>query len=279
MDATGRRGALRLEWSRLQRRYNGRWKIGDGESGQITLRASDNGTLRGAVSVDPEAQLGPDVPRLLEFAWQRASKEAQHDFESHAGESDWQPRESSQQVAGHAVSIKSPKPAILVRLADGVKLNARVKRGDFIAEIEPNDSALTTIRQEQLTALRRKTDVATSRIVAAERDLDAARQICTAIEAQIKNLEAAKSELQAGTKSELVQAQGNLDAALVDLKKAEADVSKFETELQLALEELRGLETEIRDVQSKLQEVNRLRIKAHRGWQGHIPGHDWKRYA
>ncbi len=139
VDSSGRRGAVRLEWSRLQRRYTGRWKVGEAEAGEITLRAGENGTLRGAVSVDPESQLEPGVPRLLEFAWQPASQKAQQVFESNEA----RPQNTLQGYArqsARSVNIKSPTQGIIVRMADGIKLNARVKQGDVIAEIDTSAS-------------------------------------------------------------------------------------------------------------------------------------------
>ena len=74
-DAEGRRGALHLAWSRLQRRYNGRWKLGDEQAGSITLRVRD-GEVLGAVSVDPDLPTSSNMPRLREFVWQRAVRPA-----------------------------------------------------------------------------------------------------------------------------------------------------------------------------------------------------------
>lgn len=71
-NAAGQRGALQLEWSRLQRRYNGRWKLGDQQSGSITLRVGGK-EVRGAVSVDPDSDVVANTPRLREFSWTRAT--------------------------------------------------------------------------------------------------------------------------------------------------------------------------------------------------------------
>ncbi len=268
IDATGRRGALRLEWSRLQRRYNGRWKLGDTETGQITLRSAENGTLRGAVSVDPESQLEPNVPRLLEFAWKPASEQAQQNFELQTAEYRKIRQESDRQMPGQTFSIKSPIPGIIVHVADGVKLDVRVKKGDFIAEIEPTESASMAEQQQRLTALQRQLEVTSSKILAFERELDAARDICAAIEAQIKTLETAKKKNAVAIKEGVEQAatelqvQSELDAAIVTLKKAEADVVKVDTVRKLAYEERGSFEREIQDLQMKLGEVMRLKILA-----------------
>lgn len=269
IDASGRRGALRLEWSRVQRRYNGRWKVGEAEAGQITLRAGENGTLRGAVAVDPESQLEPDAPRLLEFAWEPAmEEEAQQKFESQPGESQSKRKVPDRQAPGHSVRIKSPTKGFIVRVAGEIKLNARVKEGDFIAELEPMESTSTVELQQQLSALQRKSEIDGSKFLAFSRGLHKAREICAAIEAQIETLESAKQKNKEAIKEGLVtqaseiQVQSDLDTALVALKKAEADVVKLETEQHLAVEERKALEREIVDLQVKLGKVGRLQIVA-----------------
>lgn len=79
-DAQGRRGALQLEWSRLQRRYNGRWKVGDEQAGSITLRAVNVQRVRGAIAVDADSKVADDMPRLREFSWQRTSATAEAEY-------------------------------------------------------------------------------------------------------------------------------------------------------------------------------------------------------
>ncbi len=131
VDATGRRGALRLEWSRLQRRYNGRWKLGDTEnwSDYLAIRRKRNAArccLRG-----PGVAARTNVPRLLEFAWKPASEQAQQNFELQTAEYRKIRQESDRQMPGQTFSIKSPIPGIIVHVADGVKLDVRVKQGDL----------------------------------------------------------------------------------------------------------------------------------------------------
>ena len=267
IDASGRRGALRLEWSRMQRRYNGRWKVGDTEAGQITLRSAENGTLRGAVSVDPESPLEPEVPRLLEFIWQPASEEAKQSFKSKTPDNPKRRLESDRPVPDQAVSIPSPTQGFILRMSDEIQLNARVQQGDFIAEIESNDSAYVSLQRE-LDTSKLELDVASSRIEASERDLEAARQICAAIEAQIRNIEIKKQQnavaIENGLRSEAtaLEDQSNLDTAIVALKKAEADAVKVESELRMAQKKRMSCEQEAGDLHTKLAELSRFRLVA-----------------
>ena len=75
VDDEGHGGAIQLEWSRLQRRYNGRWRSGIDQSGSITLRAGDKEEVRGAVSADPESSIRTSRPRLREFSWRRSNRQ------------------------------------------------------------------------------------------------------------------------------------------------------------------------------------------------------------
>lgn len=261
VDADGRRGAVRLEWSRLQQRYNGRWKVGEAESGAITLRAGENGTLRGALSVDPESELKPNVPRLSEFAWRPASKEAQQEFESPVRKSPDKAQAFGQPVAGGIVKIGSPANGVLLRVADKLKLNERVEQGDFIAEIERSDSAATTEFRQQMAALQRQYEAARSKIEGTAKEFDAAREICLAIEAQIRTLEAAKQQVTDQPLAAL-EAQSNLDNAVISLKKAEADVVKVDMQRRVAEDERTDLEAQMGDLENRFGEQSRLRIAA-----------------
>jgi hypothetical protein len=267
VDSSGRRGAVRLEWSRLQRRYTGRWKVGEAESGEITLRSGDNGTLRGAVSVDPESQLEPGVPRLMEFAWRPASQKAQQDFESNAGRSQSTLQGSARQSA-RSVSIRSPTQGIIVRMADGIELNAGVKRGDLIAELDTSASDAVVSLKRRLSSLELDEEAAKSKIVAAERGLYASRQISDAIMSQIKNLETVKQRAAEafkagnGSQAEELQAQSNADNALVTLKKAQADVVKLEAELELAVVQYSALRQQRDEIATEMAQASRLQILA-----------------
>jgi serine/threonine protein kinase len=253
VDTAGRRGALRLEWSRLQRRYNGRWKVGEAEAGQITLRAGENGTLRGAVSVDPESQLEPNVPRLLEFAWQPASKEAQHNFESKSFDSINKPQIPSLQTDSRVVRIKSPWKGV-VRFADGIKLNKRVKQGQILAEISPSGSDSIAQIRLQLTALQKKFETANAKVKAAELSLDSVKPQLAVNEGYVRTLETEQKGVAAAISAGLepqaagLEAQRKLDAAKLALKKAEADVVLATNSRNSALEERKNLEQELADL-------------------------------
>ncbi len=115
-DAAGRKGVLQLEWSRLQLRYNGRWRIGEGRAGSITLRVRDAGGIRGALAVDAGIPLDAAEPRLREFIWQ-TSPDGRHqrplpnpavEAQNDPHPSGAAPLKGTQHVAQNANSIATP---------------------------------------------------------------------------------------------------------------------------------------------------------------------------
>ncbi len=172
-DADGKQGALQLEWSRLQRRYNGRWKVGDTQSGSITLREGDGGGVRGAVSVDADSSIAADAPRLWEFAWKRAA--------------------GTKKSAGGVV-IESPVKGV-IRWSKGIGEGTVVKQGDRIAEIRPIDSSEQKRLREQLASAKQHAADTAERHMSCERNLEAMRSIVEATQDQIRTYETVKQRV------------------------------------------------------------------------------------
>lgn len=64
-------GALALNWSRIERRFNGTWnegKQGKARFGEISLRLVD-GKIRGAYTTDRGSKINPATPRLADLLW------------------------------------------------------------------------------------------------------------------------------------------------------------------------------------------------------------------
>ncbi len=122
--------------------------------------------------------------------------------------------------------------------------------------------------KRRLSSLELDVEAAKSKIVAAERGLDASRQVSEAIMSQVKNLE--KAKLRAadafnagnGSQAEKLQAQSNADSALVTLKKAEADVVKLEAERQLAVIHYSGLRQQNEEIMTEIAQASRMQILA-----------------
>lgn len=65
-----KRGDIELTWSRIERRYNGRWHEAGDRFGDISLRLVD-GEVRGAWTTSRDSLINPGTPALAEFVWKR----------------------------------------------------------------------------------------------------------------------------------------------------------------------------------------------------------------
>ncbi|MBI1323783.1 protein kinase [bacterium] len=66
----GQPGKLKLQWSRVERRFVGDWREGDDRFGKISVRL-DGDTIRGAITTDPASKVNPGTPQLADLAWFR----------------------------------------------------------------------------------------------------------------------------------------------------------------------------------------------------------------
>lgn len=189
----GRRGALRLEWSRLQRRYNGRWKVGDNQAGSLTLRVRGR-EARGAVAFDPDASAAPNSPRLRDFTWRRGSGGG------------------GRKSGGSRYSIEAPIRGRLVRWGSGIREDARVEKGGLIAELEGADPAYRKRLDEQQAAAVRHVDVAKRLVRASENNLESAKTIVAALEDQYDAYRQLKQEVVAAATATVQSAQKKVEA-------------------------------------------------------------------
>lgn len=208
--ADGQRGALQLEWSRLQRRYNGRWKAGDGQSGSITLRAGEEGGIRGAVSVDPGATMARETPRLWEFAWSRAAEE-------------------SKSAAG--VAIQSPVNGV-VRWSQGINEGAAVKKGQLIAEVRVDDANVQNRLQDQQAAAKQAAADADVRLASNKRSVQAMESLVEAYENQLRSYEAVKQQIADAGKAAIASALGKVEAAKQQIMEDEAALTQLRREYE-----------------------------------------------
>jgi len=66
-------GTVELNWSRVERRFNGTWRKGITRSGKMSLRVVDN-EIRGAWTTSRVAQKESESPRLADLLWKRMAK-------------------------------------------------------------------------------------------------------------------------------------------------------------------------------------------------------------
>jgi anti-sigma factor RsiW len=68
----GQPGKLKLQWSRVERRYVGEWHEGEDRFGKMSIRL-DGDAIRGAMTTDPASKVNPGTPQLADLAWFRGS--------------------------------------------------------------------------------------------------------------------------------------------------------------------------------------------------------------
>lgn len=65
-------GTVVLKWSRIERRFNGKWDEGKGERfGEISLRLLE-GKIQGAYTTDKSSRTNPETPKLADLTWVRS---------------------------------------------------------------------------------------------------------------------------------------------------------------------------------------------------------------
>jgi hypothetical protein len=67
-SANPRPGELQLKWSEVERRYNGTWREGEDQFGEISIRLVGD-EIRGAISTDPKSKTEHARPRLGDVKW------------------------------------------------------------------------------------------------------------------------------------------------------------------------------------------------------------------
>ncbi len=228
-SADGQRGAVQLEWSRLQRRYNGRWKVGDGQSGSITLRTDDAETVHGAVSVDPDANVASDTPRLREFSWTRTA--------ANAIGSDPNPlarTELAKEAATEArpLSILSPTKGVLFRLADRIAENAQVKKGEVIAEMRPADASRPERLDAQLTSAKQQVTAAEALIAANIKSAESAQKIAEASAARVQSYETAKQQIAVAAEAAEGSAWNKVEAEDQQVESDQASLAQLKADYE-----------------------------------------------
>ncbi len=199
-SAGGRRGVLHLEWSRLQRRYNGRWRLGEDQSGAITLRLSD-GVLRGATSFDAGAASPPEAARLRDFVWRRTTETTKRDT----------PKTPAEPATSEVV-ITSPIKGRIARMGERVAENSFIRKGDLIVQI-------LAVQPEKDGKNQQQAEYALTRL---EWTLQAAEQKANTYKSQVEGLKRAESQLDASGKAKQNAIEKRIQANRANLESLEA---------------------------------------------------------
>lgn len=225
--ADGRQGALQLEWSRLQRRYNGRWKVGDGQSGSITLRAGEAGSVRGAVSVDPDAMIPAETPRLWEFSWMRAATDTGANQKRVA---ETVAASNATRATARPQIIDSPIKGVIVHWGEGVFENACVKKGDLIVEI--HDPEFMSRIENQQEAAKQHATASEALLETKQRTAESTRQIVEAHEARVHSYKTAEQQIAAAANAAVASAQSKLAAAEQEVVVQQAAFTQLKAEYE-----------------------------------------------
>ena len=67
-----------MNWSRIERRFNGTWRAGEDRFGDISVRLVGN-ELRGAYTNDPKSRINAETPRLADLIWTSVDRQAGKD--------------------------------------------------------------------------------------------------------------------------------------------------------------------------------------------------------
>ena len=277
-DAEGNIGAIHLEWSRVARRFKGRWSMGSEKTGSIVVRSSDSDSLRGAISFDADAVPGQSESRLRDFVWNPGNGIA-----ANANVSRTSKRWSSPGKVS-AYQLNSPGSAVISRLAEGLAIGSSIKKGDFIAELTSNLSPQINEQKEQLKEkLERARNMADAyaqntdgfseakafSIASAEQMVEAAKAKYESANAQIvayeakveqarKNYQRSKKHYDKGLISsrEIEKLESESEVAIADLESARRDLKAKRTEVRLRELEL-AEKTRLAD--SKIEGAKKIR--------------------
>lgn len=219
VDQKGRKGALQLEWSRLQRRFTGRWKVGDAATGSLTLRLRD-GEISGAVAVDADSVVSDETPRLRDILWQRGT-----------GQSDLLVATPERRPIRRQ-ALESPI-AGAIRWSEGIVENSRVEKGQLIAQIvdvDPNMmqrlEAQLQVQETNLVAMQSALDATQARVEAAANRLDFSKTRLAALEDSQNQSEQASQDLLDAHLQKVEIEKKKLDSVKAVLKQREAELAR-----------------------------------------------------
>lgn len=109
-------------------------------------------------------------------------------------------------------TIEAPIKGRIVRWGDGIKLNAKVKAGQLLAEIRDIDPNLMTRLDEQVTASQAIVAAADLYLKASRQNTEAARRTVQAQEALLKNYVSARDQKIASANAAIASAENKIEA-------------------------------------------------------------------
>src|SRR5690606_7976274 len=127
-------------------------------------------------------------------------------------------------------TIETPIKGRVARLGDGIFENARVKKGQLIAEIADIDTEYLVRLEGQLTVSNLQVSAAEGLLEASRRNLDAAHTIVTSFESQVAAYRQVKQQVVAAAESEVLAARNKVEAENQQLAEHEAALAQVQAD-------------------------------------------------
>ena len=176
VDDTGNQGAIHLEWSRMERRYKGRWSVDANTSGTIVLRSANDGSVRGAIMLDSVASSNSTGDQLRDFQWKPGgsgaiARTARPKPRLLASEATAKRRNPNAASPLQTRSVFSPQEGLVAKIAEGIRPGTRVEQGQHILELAPLGRGKTIVEQS-LRSVREQLNSANSKLLSFEKSIE-----------------------------------------------------------------------------------------------------------
>lgn len=167
--------------------------------------------------------------------------------------------------------IESPIKGRVIRLGPGIVENARVNKGDLIAELQDLDPGLLTRLRNQAEASQRALEAAESQLQANRRNLESAQQIVLAYESQVHAYEQVQKEIVAAAQAYVEMAEQKIIAEERSLDEQQAGCTQALLDLKrqkLLFEEKIASELKYQESERKYGEAKAKVAKAQANIEG-----------
>jgi WD40 repeat protein len=202
-------GKIDLKWSRIERRFNGTWREGEGDRfGDLSVHLVGK-EIQGALTTSDNSKINPATPRLADFAWTKAREN---------------PSPVTSPSGGNEKAMGAPQPGSNDKLA---KISSQ-----RIATLE---DLVRAVQEKYLSGLARLSDLYDAQDKLLSAQLEAARSKAEQVairdklvktrqeNEKIAGARAKAMAPDAGAQSDLLLARAELQKAEVGLAKAKAD--------------------------------------------------------
>ena len=244
-DASGSRGVLHLEWSRTQRRFQGRWQIGANQAGPITVRAAANGQLRGAITFDPQASVAQQTLRLRDFTWQRGDRRPQDDSVN----------DMRRNTVASSIPIRGQIDGTVTGIDDQMEEQSFVPRGQVVAMISRNSASAEREARSRLESAKQQLRDAERLLEARLDELQVAERSVQTARDRVDDYVEARNQTKANALVEVRKAENSLEVMQQKSKAFEASIDVLKKELatkEILRAEAAIPETEIVDAKARL---------------------------